>query len=92
MKCKTNLHIDVEVDEALLSELGGHYNPSKGVKAFSEYIDEKLYETLSEMKLQEVLWDDESAKITYDNGYFVILKGGEKIATADYLKNFSAME
>ena len=57
-----------------------------------EHIDDHIYETLSEMKLQEVLWDDESANLTYDNGYCVVLKGGEVIKTSQYLRNYNAME
>lgn len=44
------------------------------------------------MKLQEILWDDESAKLTYEDGYCVVLKGGEVIKTSSYLKNFNALE
>lgn len=91
-KCRNNLHIQVDFDEALISELSQHYRANQGVKGFAEYIDDQLYDTLSEMKLQEKLWDDESAKLTYDGGYCVLLKGGEVIQTSEYLKNYNAME
>ena len=91
-KCKTNLHIQVEFDETLINELCQHYHSTQGVKALSEYIDVQLYDTLSEMKLQEKLWDDESAKIVFDGGYCVLLKGGEIIRASEYLKNFNVME
>jgi hypothetical protein len=64
----------------------------KGVKGLENHIDDHLYETLSEMKLQEILWDDESAKLTYEDGYCVVLKGGEVIKTSSYLRNYNAME
>lgn len=91
-KCKKNLHIDIEFDDLIVKELANRYNASVGVKGLEEHIDEHIYETLSEMKLQEVLWDDESANLTYDDGYCVVLKGGEVIRTSQYLKNYNAME
>ncbi len=91
-KCRDNLHINVEFDEQLLDEIGKHYRSDQGVKGLEEYIDDNLYEALSEMKLQELLWDDESVKLTYEDGYCVELKGGEKIQTTQFLKNYSAAE
>ena len=91
-KCKNNLHIHVEYDETIINELCQHYRANQGVKALSEYIDEQLYDTLSEMKLQEKLWDDERAKLIFDEEYCVLLMGGEVIHTSEYLKNYNAME
>lgn len=91
-KCKKNLHIDIEFDNLIVKELADRYNVVVGVKGLEEHIDEHIYETLSEMKLQEVLWDDESVNLTYDDGYCIVLKGGEVIRTSQYLKNYNAME
>lgn len=91
-KCKKHLHIDLEFDDLIVEALESKYSASIGVKGLEEHIDDQIYETLSEMKLQEVLWDDESANLTYDDGYCVVLKGGEVIKTSQYLKNYNAME
>lgn len=91
-KCRDNLHINVEFDEQILNEIGKHYRSDQGVKGVEEHIDDNLYDTLSEMKLQELLWDDESVKLTYEAGYRVELKGGEKIQTSQFLKNYSTAE
>lgn len=91
-KCRNNLHIKVEFDDSLVNELAKHYRVNQGVKALADYIDDNLYETLAEMKLQEKLWDDEKARLTYDNGYCVLLMGGEIIRVSDYKKNFNSME
>ena len=91
-KCKKNLHIDIEFDNQIVEALSQKYNASQGVKGLENHIDDHLYETLSEMKLQEILWDDESAKLTYEDGYCVVLKGGEVIKTSSYLRNYNAME
>ena len=91
-KCKKNLHINIEFDDEIVEALSRKYNAAQGVKGLEDHIDDHLYETLSEMKLQEILWDDESAKLTYDDGYCVVLKGGEVIKTSSYLKNFNALE
>jgi SpoVK/Ycf46/Vps4 family AAA+-type ATPase len=91
-KCKKHLHIEIEFDDSVVQALGVNYRKSLGVKGLEEYIDKQLYDALSEMKLQEVLWDNESAKLIYDNGYCVILKGGEVIKTSQYLKNYNALE
>ena len=91
-KCKKNLHINIEFDDQIVEALSRKYNAAQGVKGLEDHIDDHLYETLSEMKLQEILWDDESAKLTYDDGYCVVLKGGEVIKTSSYLKNFNALE
>ena len=91
-KCKKNLHIDIEFDDLIVKALADRYSAAVGVKGLEEHINDHIYETLSEMKLQEVLWDDESANLTYDNGYCVVLKGGEVITTSQYLKNYNVME
>lgn len=91
-KCKKNLHIDIEFDDVIVKALGNRYSAALGVKGMEEHIDAQIYETLSEMKLQEVLWDAESANLTYDDGYCVVLKGGEVIKISQYLKNYNAME
>ena len=91
-KCKKNLHIDIEFDNQIVEALSKKYNASQGVKGLENHIDDHLYDTLSEMKLQEILLDDESANLTYDDGYCVVLKGGEVIKTSSYLKNYNAME
>lgn len=91
-KCKKNLRLNIEFDDDLIEALGNKYNATQGVKGLEEHIDDNLYETLSEMKLQEILWDDESAKLTYNDEYCVVLKGGEVIRTSTYLKNYNAME
>lgn len=92
VKCKKNLHINIEFDDLIVKALADRYSAAAGVKGLEEHIDDHVYETLSEMKLQEVLWDDESANLTYDNGYCVVLKGGEVIKTSQYLRNYNAME
>ena len=92
VKCKKNLHINIEFDDLIVKALADRYSAAAGVKGLEEHIDDHIYETLSEMKLQEVLWDDESANLTYDNGYCVVLKGGEVIKTSQYLRNYNAME
>ncbi len=91
-RCKKNLQINVEFNDSVIEALSREYKISEGVKGLVEYIDDNLYEALSEMKLQEILWDDESAMLSYDNGFCVILKGGEIIRVSLYLKNYNAME
>lgn len=91
-KCKKNLHIDIEFDNLIVEALESRYSTSVGVKGLEEHIDDYIYETLSEMKLQKVLCDDENVNLTYDDGYCVALKGGEVIKTSQYLKNYNAME
>ncbi len=88
-KCRANLHIDVVFDEQMLKEIGSHYRADLGVKKFKEYIDNNLYNALSEMKLQELLRDNESVKLIYENGYCVELAGEKKIQTAQFIKNFA---
>lgn len=91
-KCKKNLRVEIEFDDLIIEALGSKYSPVQGVKGLEDHIDEHIYGTLAEMKLQEILWDDESANLTYDDGYCVVLKGGEVIKTSQYLKNYNAME
>ncbi len=91
-KCKKNLHVNIEFDDLIVEALGSKYSASIGVRGLEEHIDDHIYETLSEMKLQEVLLDDESVNLTYYDGYCVVLKGGEVIKTSQYLKNYSALE
>ncbi len=90
--CKKNLHIDVTFDDAVYEEIGNRYNEVSGVKGLEEYINQNIYEPLSEMKLQDVLWDDETAHITYDNEFCSNLKGGEVVRVSKYLKNYNALE
>lgn len=91
-KCRDNLHINIEFDEQILNEIGKHYQTAQGVKGVEEHINNNLYNTLSEMKLQELLSDDESIKITYEAGYCVERKDGEKIQVSQFLKNYNAAE
>lgn len=91
-KCKKNLHIDIEFDDLIVDALADRYSTAVGVKGLEEHIDDQIYETLSEMKLQKVLWDGESANLTFEDGYCVVLKGGEVIKTSQYLKNYNVME
>lgn len=91
-KCKKNLRVEIEFDDLIIEALGSKYSPIQGVKGLEDHIDEHIYGTLAEMKLQEILWDDESANLTYNDGYCVVLKGGEIIKTSQYLKNYNAME
>lgn len=91
-KCRKNLHIDIEFDVALVDAVSLMYSKKAGVKGLEEHLEEYLYEPLSEMKLEDILWDDEKAKLTYEDDYCVILKSGEKYMTSQYLKNFNAME
>lgn len=91
-KCKKNLHIEIAFDDNLVNAVSQKYNESAGVKGLEEHLDEYLYDPLSEMKLQDLLWDDESAKLTFEDDYTVVLKGGEKYKTSEFMKNFNAME
>ncbi len=91
-KCKKHLRADVKFDDLIIEALSRIYTVKYGVCGLEEYIDEHFYEPLSEMKLQDVLRDDESVSLTYDSDYCVTLKNGEKILTSKYLKNFNAME
>lgn len=91
-KCKKHLRADVKFDDLIIEALSRIYTVKYGVCGLEEYIDEHFYEPLSEMKLQDVLRDDESVSLTYDGDYCVTLKNGEKILTSKYLKNFNAME
>lgn len=90
-KCEKNLHIKIEFEDSVIDAIGREYKAAKGVKGLSDFIDDNLYEALSEMKLQEVLWDEESAKITYNAGFCVELKGGEIVNVSHYLKNYDTM-
>lgn len=91
-KCKKNLHIDVNFDNAVLETIGKKYNKASGVRGLEEYINENIYEPLSEMKLQDILWDDETVSIVYEKGYCVYLKGGEKINMSQFIKNYNTIE
>ena len=91
-KCRENLHIDVEFDNSLVDAVSTVYSKKTGVKGIKKHLDEHLYEPLSEMKLEDILWDDEKVKLTYEGDYCVVLKGGEKYITSQYLKNYNAME
>jgi len=91
-KCRKNLHINIEFDAALVDAVSLMYSKKVGVKGLEAHLEEHLYEPLSEMKLENILWDDEKVKLTYEDDYCVILKGGEKYVTSQYMKNFNAME
>lgn len=91
-KCRDNLHINVGFDEQIPDEIGRHYQSDQGVKGLKEHIDDHLYDALSEMKLQGLLRDDESITLTYEAGYCVERKSGEKIQTSQFRKNYSAAE
>ncbi|QNU65894.1 AAA family ATPase [Ruminiclostridium herbifermentans] len=90
--CKTNLHINVTFDEVVFDEIGKRYSEVSGVKGLEDYINNNIFEPLSEMKLQDKLWDDESVHITYDNDFYVNLKGGEIIKVSQFIKNYNALE
>lgn len=91
-KCKKHLHIDVEFDALIVTALSRKYSVRKGVKGLEDYIDQHLYEPLSEMKLQDILWDDERINLTYEGDYCAVLKGGEKVFTSKYLRNFNSAQ
>lgn len=93
-KCRKNLHIEVEFDELLIDAAGKKYSTSSGVKGLEEYLDDQLYETLSEIKLQKILRDGESITITYthEDGCCAVLKNGKRIKMSQYLKNYHAAE
>ena len=91
-KCRKNIHVQATFDEQLVNELSTHFNHTKGVKGLQDYIDEQLYEALSEMKLQGKLSDGESVNITYIEGYCIIKSDGTIIRTSQYLNSFNAME
>lgn len=90
-KSKENIHVFINHDEPLVVEIGKHFNKESGVKGLGAYIDEQLYEPLSEMKIQGKLEDQANIEIKYDNGYCAHLENGEVIKLADYTKNYGAM-
>ena len=75
-----------------MTALSRKYSVRKGVKGLEDYIDQHLYEPLSEMKLQDILWDDERINLTYEGDYCAVLKGGEKVFTSKYLRNFNSAQ
>lgn len=91
-RCRKNLHIDIEFDAALVDAVSLVYSKKAGAKGVEEFLEEHIYEPLSEMKLEDILWDDEKAKLTFEDDYCVIMKGGEKYVTSQYMKNFNVME
>jgi SpoVK/Ycf46/Vps4 family AAA+-type ATPase len=91
-KCKDNLHIDAEVDETLINELSTHYGTTHSIKDLATYIEDQLYDPLTEMKLQEKLHDHERIQLSYDKGYCVAAESGEIIRTSAYQKNYYALE
>ena len=92
-KCEQNLHVAVVLKEGAISKISQSYNVSNGIKGLIEYIDNKIYEPLTEMKLDTALWDGESADIDFnESGYVVALKGGEEIPLSKYLKKYDAIE
>lgn len=91
-KCKKNLHIDVEFDNTLIEAVSRSYAKKSGVKGVENHIKQHLYDPLSEMKLEDILWEDEKVKLTYEDDYCVILKGDEKYKTSQYLMNYNALE
>lgn len=90
-KCKKYLHVDITFDESVVEALSSQYNEKAGIRGLEEYIEDYLYKSLSEMKLNDILWDDERAKLTYKTDYIVILKGGEEIPISRYIKNYDAL-
>jgi SpoVK/Ycf46/Vps4 family AAA+-type ATPase len=92
MKCLEKLHVKVEIVESLTEEISTHYNPSAGIKELKEYIDEQLYAPLAEMRLQKKLWDGDSLRLRFDNGYCALLRGGIIYKLADFVKNYNAIE
>lgn len=91
-KCKKNLQLKIEYDDLIVEALGRKYSPVQGVKGLEDHINDYIYETLSEMKLQKILCDDENVKLTYQDEYCIVLKNGEVIKTSQYLKNYNAIE
>lgn len=91
-KCRDHLHVLLNFDESLVRELSTHYRSNHGIKDLADYIDDQLYDPLTEMKLQEKIWDNEQLRLAYDNGYCVIAGNGEVIHTSAYQKDYNVME
>ena len=92
-KCEKNLHVAFALKEGALSKISQSYDASNGIKGLVEYMDNNIYEPLTEMKLDTVLWDGESADIDFkENGYVVLLKGGDEIPLSKYLKKYDTIE
>lgn len=91
-RCKNNLHIEFNVDEMLVQEIGTHFKANLGVRGLKEYIEDQLYAPISEIKLQGRLTDGAKGRITCDEGYKIVLESGEGYTLSDFLKSYNAME
>ena len=90
-RCRKYLHIDISYNESVVEALHNQYTEKAGVRGLEDYIENCLYTPLSEMKLNDILWDDESASLTYRTEYIVVLKGGEEIPTSKYKKSYDQL-
>lgn len=91
-KCKKNLHIDISFDESVFEKLGTKYNNTNGIKGLESYINERIYDPLCEMKLQDVLKENEFVRIVYDDEFNMNFASGEKIYISQYLKQYNELE
>ncbi len=91
-KCREKLRFTIKVQEPLIEEISTHYREKGGVKALAEYIDEQLYEPLTEMILQNTFGNTNLGEINYNDGYVVTLDSGASFMMADFVKKYNAVE
>ena len=91
-KCRDNLHIEIALNEGIISEIGSHYKANLGVVGLKDYINDQLYEPISEMKLQGAIPNETRVTLINEDGYYVALENGNTIPISDYLKNYNSME
>jgi len=89
---KKHLHVEVTFDESVVDAVGKKYNKKDGIKGIKNHIENYLYESMAEMKLQDILWDDETINLSYDGDYFLLLRGGEKIYVSRFIRDDNEME
>lgn len=90
-KCNKNLNISILFDNTLINKIITQYKVNSGVKALSEYIDEQLYEPLTEMVLQKKITNTAEGKITYNDGYIVTLNDGTILNFFDYTNKYNSI-
>ena len=91
-KCKDNLHINILLNNNIINEVGTHYRENLGVVELKKYIEDQLYEPVTEMKLQGVLQSGVTASLVFDEVYFIALEGGKVIPVSDFLKDYNSLE
>lgn len=91
-KCNDNLCLNVSFWDSAINNIANTYSETSGIQGLINFINENIYDPLSEMKLQEIIADGDSLCIEYDNGYCIQLEDDKKLYIEQYTKNYNKME